>query len=560
MKKVKVSLTLLLIASIAVLNLNAQTPNWTWAKSVGNNAQDYGVGVATDANNNIIATGLFKSSTISFGNITLNNTAAGFYDIYVVKYDSVGNVLWAANAGSQDDDYVNDIAVDNFGNIYITGRYGSGGITFGNTTLSNNIMADFYLAKITPNGSFDWALTTTISSDFETGKTVCVDNNNDVIVSGIFNGSSIAFGSTTHNNNGSFSADIFINKYTNAGILVWSTSIGGNLYDEFNDMVCDPNNNFYATGYSNSNSVTMSSSTLNLQGGTDAIVIKFNSNGVDLWGKSVGGNGNSEGTGIDLTSNGDVYVSGFFNDNNIPFGNTTLGNANTNNTYDAMLLLFNSTGNENTGKRFGGLSDDFGVSVNLTSSATAMFGMNYYSSTVSGFTTSTPTNAGGGQDALIANIDNSNTDLWVKGIKGSLNDWLGGFTKDNSDNVIVTGGYNSFDLAFHNDTLSSIIGGEDAFIAKLNYQLSVSVIENLNNISTLLIYPNPTNDIIHISGLTDENCVINLYDINGKIINTSIQIEYENETRLDISSLTAGTYIIEILINKYPQRLKLIKH
>ena len=81
----------LLLSSI--FSVNAQTPNWQWAKSAGGTGSAFGLIVSTDAIGNVFMTGYFKSPTITFGTTTLTN--AGSNDIFIVKYDATGNVLWA---------------------------------------------------------------------------------------------------------------------------------------------------------------------------------------------------------------------------------------------------------------------------------------------------------------------------------------------------------------------------------------------------------------------------------------------------------------------------------
>ncbi len=104
-----------------------------WTKSAGGfndengpNANDNGGTITTDANGNVFAIGYFSSAQITFGSTTLNNTT-GSYDLFVVKYDSVGNVLWAKSAGGTglNNDGAFGICTDVFGNAFVTGAFDS---------------------------------------------------------------------------------------------------------------------------------------------------------------------------------------------------------------------------------------------------------------------------------------------------------------------------------------------------------------------------------------------------------------------------------------------------
>ncbi|MEK7263262.1 MAG: SBBP repeat-containing protein [Bacteroidota bacterium] len=133
--------------------------DWSWAKRARGGGYDYGKGIATDENGNCYVTGYFNSSTITFGSVMLTNTDnSGSSDMYLVKYDSSGNVLWANCAGGYSADYGNSIATDGNGNCYVTGYFWSPTITFGSVTLINaNSFSDMFVVKYDSNGNVVWA-------------------------------------------------------------------------------------------------------------------------------------------------------------------------------------------------------------------------------------------------------------------------------------------------------------------------------------------------------------------------------------------------------------------
>jgi hypothetical protein len=98
-------------------------PNWLWAKSAGGASYDYGQSIATDVNGNVYVTGYFYSPSLTFGTTTLTNM--GLYDIFVVKYDANGNVLWAKSTGGTHLDEGYGISTDANGNVFVTGYFNS---------------------------------------------------------------------------------------------------------------------------------------------------------------------------------------------------------------------------------------------------------------------------------------------------------------------------------------------------------------------------------------------------------------------------------------------------
>src|SRR6185369_12691602 len=90
--------------------------NVLWAASAGGTGTDNGTGIGVDAAGNCYITGHFSSTSITFGATTLTRT--GSENVFVVKYDASGNVLWANRAGGTGFDAGSGIAVDAAGNSY----------------------------------------------------------------------------------------------------------------------------------------------------------------------------------------------------------------------------------------------------------------------------------------------------------------------------------------------------------------------------------------------------------------------------------------------------------
>ncbi len=121
-----------------------------WARGPSDN-NDTGVSIATDALGNCYMTGTFESSQISFDSYTLENSINGLTDIFLVKYNLAGSVLWAKSIGGDDDDEVSGVAVSSSGSIYIAGYFESPLFNVGTIALQNSlnygITPDIFIAK-----------------------------------------------------------------------------------------------------------------------------------------------------------------------------------------------------------------------------------------------------------------------------------------------------------------------------------------------------------------------------------------------------------------------------
>src|SRR6266481_5611748 len=88
---------------VGVASVSAETPlQFSWARRAGGAGIQQASAVAVDASGNVLVTGYF-TGTSSIG--TTNLVSSGSEDIFVAKYDSGGNFLWARQAGGSGDDY-----------------------------------------------------------------------------------------------------------------------------------------------------------------------------------------------------------------------------------------------------------------------------------------------------------------------------------------------------------------------------------------------------------------------------------------------------------------------
>ncbi len=106
-------LTLLLaIPWVLLASSNVAGQATTWARQFGTSWPDQANGVATDEAGNVFLVGQ------TGGVLPGQSRQGGFSDAYLRKYDSEGNELWTRQFGGQGGDGAQDVAADDFGNVY----------------------------------------------------------------------------------------------------------------------------------------------------------------------------------------------------------------------------------------------------------------------------------------------------------------------------------------------------------------------------------------------------------------------------------------------------------
>jgi hypothetical protein len=111
----------------------------------------------------VLAYGMFASTTLQIGADTLTNAEPGWvgnYDLLIARFDGAGQPLWARSYPALGSQYGSKIATGPDGNIYICGAFeGVAGQLFqlGNTTLTNQGGFDGFVAKLNSNGEPVWA-------------------------------------------------------------------------------------------------------------------------------------------------------------------------------------------------------------------------------------------------------------------------------------------------------------------------------------------------------------------------------------------------------------------
>lgn len=546
-----------------------QDGDFIWAKHFDGTSNASIGGIVTDDTSNIFLTGQFYE-TVDFdpNGGTANLTAPVSNDIFLAKIDSAGNYKWAKHIGSTGQDAGNAIALDEFGNIFVTGNFEG-------------------------------------TVDFDPDLVDVVN-----LVSGGYD-------------------DVFITKFNAAGYLQWAKKLGGAGLDYSYAIALDGSGNIYTTGwFTNTLDVDPSGAFANLVAtGTswNCFISKLDNNGNYLWGKQVSGTNFVGGESIKTDASDNVFIGGQYMETaDFDPGAVTL-NKTSNGIEDIFITKLTSAGDLIWNKSFGGTGTDKNWAMAVDASGSVVTSGTFQSTVdfdpgvgISNFTSDfslSTTYA----DAYVTHMDANGNYIWTKQIGGYVDDYASAVAIDPDGFVYSTGlffGPVDFDPDGGTNMITSTAGTSDLYIQKLNicsvntgvtqtggtltanaasgtyawvdcnifaqigvttqshtpiadgnfaviitqgackdtstcYAVTgVGMNELANSIFT--VYPNPTNSNLTIS-TADAINVVRVYNSAGILIQTEIKNTFS------VEQLPAGIYFVEIQTNNGVGTVRFVK-
>ncbi len=389
-------------------------PTIHWTSYYGGSGLDMVNNITCDASGNVYATGNTQGS----GNIATVGShqeifKGGLYDVFLAKFNSKGQRVWATYYGGPDEDQGRGITFDRHNGIYLCGSTRS---------------------------AIDIATANSYQATY----------------------------------GGSQSA--FLAKFDTAGVRHWATYYGGGSTSENSYAVtCDTSTNVYMVGTTKSLTgiATASSYQPAFGGGVDHFIVKFDSSGTRQWGTYYGDTKN-EMTGCSITYDyrGCIYVAALTQSTDkIATANgfqTTLGGVT-----DAYVAKFNEAGQRQWATYYGGPNSEYMLGNNLIStddSGNVYLGFHTNSLTGIATTGSHPDALVGRLDCGLVKFDADGKRQWAT-YYGGLDpaggpDQLAGILCD--DNYIYLTGYTRSPDGIATSGQDTILKSDDAFLTKFD--------------------------------------------------------------------------------------------
>jgi hypothetical protein len=325
------------------------------------NFKDYAHAIAVDCSGYVYVTG-----------VSYSGTSYEYGDYATIKYDSLGNTIWVRRYNGPDNDHdgAHAIAIDGSGNVYVTGGSRGVGTESDCATIKYNSLGDTVWVRRYdgPANHIDWASAIAVDDNgnvYVTGSSVGVGTSNDYVTIK-YNSSGDTLWVRKYdgpNHRADVATAIAVDtaenvyvtgysyvgvtsrpdyatiKYNSAGDEKWVRRYNGpgNYWDEAYAIAVDGSGNVYVTGRSGGAGTD-----------NDYATIKYNSAGDALWVRRYNGPGNYHDGACGIAVDGDyVYVtgsSGWWAGTSCP---------------DYATVKYNSAGNEVWVRRYDGPSNDY---------------------------------------------------------------------------------------------------------------------------------------------------------------------------------------------------------
>ncbi len=385
---------------------SAGAEEWVARYNGPGNFDDYAIALAVDAASNVYVTGR------SMGSGT-------HYDYATVKYNGAGAPEWVAryNGPGNADDVVYALAVDDSGNVLVTGySYGADTGSDYATIKYNNAGAPQWIARYNGSGN----------SDFGDGAfALAVDDSGNVYVTGAVYGSLTGY-------------DYVTVKYNGAGAEQWIARYNGpgNPPNDYaRALTVDDSGNVYVTGYSGSVTPTV-----------DYATIKYNGAGAEQWVARYNGpeDLNDAAYAIAVDVAGNVYVAGY---------------SEAYSKYDYATIKYNSAGALQWVARYNGPGNGGDDATAITVDPAG----NIY---VTGYSYDADTD----YDYATVKYDGAGAPQWVARYNGlgNSNDHTAAIAVDPAGNIYVTGYSYNADTKYDYATVKYNAAGTEQWVARYN--------------------------------------------------------------------------------------------
>lgn len=480
---------LLSAALLSSITAYGQAPPWAWAQGAGSGQVDEASDICADGNGNYYITGYFAGNAINLGGTTLTNTLNNnTADLLLAKVTTGGTVAWVERLGGSGNQAGVAVACTPQGQVVVAGTY-ENTVQVGPFALTSSSGIDVFVALFSADGSPQWA-TSMGSSQADYVKDVAVGPDGQVVVVGEFYGDTFTAGAFDLANGYPGDGDLFVVALDANGTVLWGDAAGGQYEDQATAVGIDADGGivvggFFACAQLSFGGTTLTNANDNVN---DLFLVKYTADGTVQWAKRAGGSRHERIWALACHANGDIAVTGGFNDATMDLLGTVLTNTTDDQSwYDLFVARFSADGQLLWAVADGGIYDDLVTTLAVDADGNTIVG-GYFDSPAPLFGTHTPVHVED-YDAFVVQYSPSGVALWAQSAGGEDGDEVAAVACSPNGAIGVVGRSTSEPFTVGDHTLANV-GDVDLWVAQLGTATGLSEAAAHWALNT---YPNPTN-------------------------------------------------------------------
>lgn len=385
----------------------------------------------------------------------------------VIPIVDTHHIQWSSQLGSASTDKAEGIGCEFSGNTYVVGHVSGSGISGVNNFINGYKGGNFdgFVTKYNIYGQELW--TAFVGGNGNDFCTAVVPTADDhIIVIGYTSSTNLSFGPITSSYAGG-NRDGFCSKLTKEGELVWTLYLGGNGDDYAQDLALDSEGNVYIVGKTNSNQIPYASQMQPAYGGgtSDGFIAKISANGEFFKFSFLGGAGSDDIKDLALDAENNLFICGNTAGMGLMDNITTMPYFG--GISDAFVTSINSELQINWAEYVGGAGTDMFNSLALDTAGNVVLGGNTNSGPIA-FLDNSDILTPNNNDAMLMSFSAQGTLLWSQFVTGAGAESVKEVHTDLFGNIYVGGTTESNNLPVLEAFQEELSGGIDMFISKWN--------------------------------------------------------------------------------------------
>jgi hypothetical protein len=215
---------------------------------IGGNNSEYVQGVAYDSEGALFVAGYTYSQDFPTAN-AFNSTNSGNLDGFLTKFNADGSINFSTYFGGSNVDYILSVATDSEGACYVMGStYSEDFPVYNGMDETYNGYCDVFVSKFNSNGTLNYS-TFLGGSDYDYGRHIEISDEDFCYVIGITESNDFLTTINAYDKIIGGYRDAFITVLNSTGFVNYSTYFGGSSYDYGYELALGNDASFYISGY-----------------------------------------------------------------------------------------------------------------------------------------------------------------------------------------------------------------------------------------------------------------------------------------------------------------------